>query len=145
MPLVHDKTITIGESQLDSFGHLNNARYLELFEQARWDVITERGSALVFQPIRDRFIVALQLGRRHIPPREDPLLPVAPYRFHRPMEHLFAESFAHPRTRYQVGRMNHRTVGPARGFLEERIPKELVVELRWRDFGIRDDLEGRRH
>jgi acyl-CoA thioester hydrolase len=43
MAAVHDKTITISESHLDSFGHLNNARYLELFEQARWDLITERG------------------------------------------------------------------------------------------------------
>ena len=43
MPFVHDKTITISEAHLDSFGHLNNARYLELFEQARWDLITARG------------------------------------------------------------------------------------------------------
>src|SRR5690242_13447083 len=43
MPLVHEKPMTISEAHLDSFGHLNNARYLELFEQARWDVITERG------------------------------------------------------------------------------------------------------
>ena len=43
MPLIHDKPIAISESQLDSFGHLNHARYFELFEQARWDIITERG------------------------------------------------------------------------------------------------------
>jgi YbgC/YbaW family acyl-CoA thioester hydrolase len=41
--LTHEKTILISEAHLDSFGHLNNARYLELFEQARWDLITERG------------------------------------------------------------------------------------------------------
>jgi acyl-CoA thioester hydrolase len=40
---IHEKTIVISEAHLDSFGHLNNARYLELFEQARWDLITERG------------------------------------------------------------------------------------------------------
>jgi YbgC/YbaW family acyl-CoA thioester hydrolase len=40
---LHEKTIVISEAHLDSFGHLNNARYLELFEQARWDLITERG------------------------------------------------------------------------------------------------------
>lgn len=39
----HEKTLVISEAHLDSFGHLNNARYLELFEQARWDLITERG------------------------------------------------------------------------------------------------------
>src|SRR5215468_3101595 len=42
MPHVHEKAILIPESQLDSFGHLNHARYLDLFEQARWDLITER-------------------------------------------------------------------------------------------------------
>jgi thioesterase-3 len=41
--MVHEKKILISESHLDSYGHLNNARYHELFEQARWDLITERG------------------------------------------------------------------------------------------------------
>jgi acyl-CoA thioester hydrolase len=43
MPAIHEKTILISEAHLDSFGHLNHARYLELLEQARWDLITERG------------------------------------------------------------------------------------------------------
>jgi acyl-CoA thioester hydrolase len=43
MPAPHEKPLVICEAHLDSFGHLNNARYLELFEQARWDLITERG------------------------------------------------------------------------------------------------------
>jgi thioesterase-3 len=43
MPYVHDKAIVVSEAHLDSFGHVNNARYLELLEQARWDLITERG------------------------------------------------------------------------------------------------------
>jgi acyl-CoA thioester hydrolase len=43
MPFTQDKTIQISEAHLDSFGHLNHARYFELFEQARWDIITERG------------------------------------------------------------------------------------------------------
>jgi YbgC/YbaW family acyl-CoA thioester hydrolase len=43
MATVFDKTILISEAHLDSFGHLNNARYHELFEQARWDLITSRG------------------------------------------------------------------------------------------------------
>lgn len=43
MRSLHEKTVVISEAHLDSFGHLNNARYLELFEQARWDLITERG------------------------------------------------------------------------------------------------------
>lgn len=36
----------VQETQLDIFGHMNNARYLEVFEQARWDVITQRGYGL---------------------------------------------------------------------------------------------------
>ena len=43
MATPHEKNFVISEAHLDSFGHLNNARYLELFEQARWDLITERG------------------------------------------------------------------------------------------------------
>jgi acyl-CoA thioester hydrolase len=43
MSYVHEKTIVISEAHLDSFGHLNHARYLEILEQARWDLITERG------------------------------------------------------------------------------------------------------
>lgn len=43
MPALHEKTIVISEVHLDSFGHMNNARYLEVFEQARWDLITSRG------------------------------------------------------------------------------------------------------
>jgi len=43
MAFVHQKSILISEAHLDSFGHLNNARYHELFEQARWDLITARG------------------------------------------------------------------------------------------------------
>lgn len=41
--MVHEKTFVVSEAHLDSFGHMNNARYLELFEQSRWDLITERG------------------------------------------------------------------------------------------------------
>ena len=35
--------IQILEHHLDSFGHVNNAKYLELYEQARWDFITKNG------------------------------------------------------------------------------------------------------
>ena len=38
--------LTILESHLDTFGHVNNATYLALFEQARWEAITHRGYGL---------------------------------------------------------------------------------------------------
>ncbi len=31
------------ESHLDSYGHVNNAVYLQLYEEARWDFITANG------------------------------------------------------------------------------------------------------
>ncbi len=31
------------EFHLDTFGHVNNARYLDLYEQARWDIINAGG------------------------------------------------------------------------------------------------------
>ena len=34
------------ESHLDSFEHVNNAVYLELYEEARWDFITTGGFGL---------------------------------------------------------------------------------------------------
>lgn len=38
--------VTILERHLDSFGHVNNATYLELYEEARWDFITKGGYGL---------------------------------------------------------------------------------------------------
>jgi acyl-CoA thioester hydrolase len=38
--------VIIRESQLDTFGHMNNAAYLVLFEEARWDFITNNGYGL---------------------------------------------------------------------------------------------------
>ncbi len=36
----------VKESHLDTFGHVNNATYLTLFEEARWDLITANGYGL---------------------------------------------------------------------------------------------------
>lgn len=38
--------VLILESHLDTFGHVNNAAYLILFEEARWDFITKNGYGL---------------------------------------------------------------------------------------------------
>ncbi len=35
--------LTVKETHLDFMGHMNNATYLEIFADARWDVITHRG------------------------------------------------------------------------------------------------------
>ncbi|MBC7754175.1 MAG: acyl-CoA thioesterase [Moraxellaceae bacterium] len=38
--------LVIKEHHLDTFGHVNNAVYLQLFEEARWEFITSRGYGL---------------------------------------------------------------------------------------------------
>lgn len=38
---VYEYELTILEHHLDTFGHVNNAVYLELYEEARWDFITK--------------------------------------------------------------------------------------------------------
>ncbi|HXJ20906.1 MAG TPA: acyl-CoA thioesterase [Polyangia bacterium] len=43
---VHEYPILIHEQHLDVFGHVNNATYLTLFEEARWDLITRGGYGL---------------------------------------------------------------------------------------------------
>lgn len=35
--------VTIKEAYLDTFGHMNNAQYLTLFEEARWALMNEGG------------------------------------------------------------------------------------------------------
>lgn len=47
--------LTIRELMLDSFGHVNNAVYAQLYEEARWDFITKNNYGL------DR-IKELQIG-----------------------------------------------------------------------------------
>ncbi len=43
---IHVYPILIRESHLDTFGHVNNATYLSLFEEARWELITSNGFGL---------------------------------------------------------------------------------------------------
>jgi acyl-CoA thioester hydrolase len=43
---IHEYEVLIIERHLDTFGHVNNATYLDLFEAARWDWITGNGFGL---------------------------------------------------------------------------------------------------
>ncbi len=38
--------LLITEKHLDTFGHVNNATYLQIYEEARWDFVTDRGFGL---------------------------------------------------------------------------------------------------
>src|SRR6185437_11302440 len=39
----HQYHLTILEHHLDTFGHVNNAAYLEILEEARWEMVTQNG------------------------------------------------------------------------------------------------------
>lgn len=41
--MLSEYKLLIREHHLDSYGHVNNATYLTLFEEARWEIITSRG------------------------------------------------------------------------------------------------------
>ena len=43
---IHEYPILIREHHLDTFGHVNNAAYLDILEEARWDLITRNGFGL---------------------------------------------------------------------------------------------------
>ncbi len=43
---VHEYETQIRERHLDTFGHVNNAQYMVLLEEARWEMITSRGYGL---------------------------------------------------------------------------------------------------
>jgi len=43
---VHEYKTLIRERHLDTFGHVNNAQYIILFEESRWEMITSRGYSL---------------------------------------------------------------------------------------------------
>jgi acyl-CoA thioester hydrolase len=60
----HDYGLLVREGHLDTFGHVNNAAYLEMFEEARWDLITRNGYGL--DEVRRRRIgpVVLELRLR---------------------------------------------------------------------------------
>ena len=43
---IFEYELVIKESHLDSFGHVNNAAYVQIYEEARWDFITKNGFGL---------------------------------------------------------------------------------------------------
>lgn len=46
MSKVFEYDLMILEKHLDAFGHVNNAIYLELYEEARWDFLTKNSYGL---------------------------------------------------------------------------------------------------
>jgi len=63
---VFEQAIAIREGHLDTFGHVNNARYLEIFEQARWDLITDNGFGLDYVQSSGTGPVILEINLRFL-------------------------------------------------------------------------------
>ncbi|HVJ64775.1 MAG TPA: acyl-CoA thioesterase [Bdellovibrionota bacterium] len=71
---VHTYEFLVREAHLDTFGHVNNAEYLRLFEEARWEIITaggygmreikERGVGPVLLEVNVKFKKELRLRQR---------------------------------------------------------------------------------
>jgi YbgC/YbaW family acyl-CoA thioester hydrolase len=58
--MIYSYQLMIKEHHLDSYGHVNNATYLALFEEARWQAITERGYS--YQKVHETGMGPVVLG-----------------------------------------------------------------------------------
>ncbi|MGZ3723070.1 MAG: acyl-CoA thioesterase [Bdellovibrionales bacterium] len=67
MNTVFEYPLIIRESHLDTFGHVNNAVYLTLFEEARWEFVTARGYGLdkIRETNQGPVILAINLAFKH--------------------------------------------------------------------------------
>src|SRR4051812_17059272 len=59
---VFEYETVIREGHLDTLGHVNNAVYLDLFEEARWDLITQGGYGLEEVKKRQKGPVILEVN-----------------------------------------------------------------------------------
>jgi YbgC/YbaW family acyl-CoA thioester hydrolase len=70
---IFEYEVLIRESHLDTFGHVNNAVYVQLYEEARWDFITKNGFGLdvIQQSNKGPVILDLKVSfRREVKLRE---------------------------------------------------------------------------
>jgi len=61
---MHKYKKQILEQYLDVYGHVNNASYLTLFEEARWDMVSERGCGYEFVQKTRKGPVILEVNLR---------------------------------------------------------------------------------
>ncbi len=60
--MIYKYPILIREYHLDTFGHVNNAAYLALYEEARWEIITQNGYGLKTVQERKQGPVILEIN-----------------------------------------------------------------------------------
>ena len=67
--MIHESKFEIRTFHTDAFGHVNNARYLEIFEEARWqyaeaigliELLTERELGFIIMDLKLRFRAPVQ-------------------------------------------------------------------------------------
>ena len=56
--MAHSCTLAVRGFHCDSYGHVNNARYLEFFEEARWDALEKDNLVSKFQSLGLQFFIA---------------------------------------------------------------------------------------
>jgi acyl-CoA thioester hydrolase len=58
--------LLIRESHLDTFGHVNNATYLQMFEDARWEFISRNGYDLNYVKKVQKGPVILEINLKYL-------------------------------------------------------------------------------
>ena len=76
MNISYEYNFMVLEAHLDTFGHVNNATYLQLYEEARWDFITNNGYGLdrvketgigpIIVEVNLTFKKELEIGKRYL-------------------------------------------------------------------------------
>lgn len=64
--MIHKYPVLIREAHLDTFGHVNNAVYLSLYEEARWDLITGNGYSMQMIQTRKQGPVILDISLKFL-------------------------------------------------------------------------------
>ena len=68
--MIHESTFTIRTFHTDAFGHVNNSRYLELLEEARWQYAEDIGLIPLLRQQNLGFIIIDMRLRFRIPVME---------------------------------------------------------------------------
>jgi acyl-CoA thioester hydrolase len=127
--MTHLTHITARGNELDSFGHVNNAVYLNYLEQARWEFFRDQGWLGFFQNGK-MFLVVTELNIRY--QREVLLfdeLEISTRISESPPFLVFEQKILNRQTKLGVARAKTRTVFVDRQRLPQDIPGEIRIVL----------------
>lgn len=63
--MIHQTEISVRGYELDSYGHVNNAIYLQYLEQARWEIM-KKLKILEYLNVRDLLLVVAEIRIRYM-------------------------------------------------------------------------------